>query len=278
MVTYATQSTKRYQWEDNSKYSQSWNCGPTCATFIASFYKSVYYGIEATRKLVAPPQTATSVTQQRDMLVKRGVPASVVQIDSLAELHSLVDSGRRPVILGIEISRVPSSYRDHTFIGWHAVVVMSGATNNGVRGFWINDPNFSPPGGIRPDPDRGMKWYPDWVIQAAVINNTPRWAVVPNAAKPLPTTTTTTKGRGHIATPSGTNRCNVRLSASLSGAIYAFSRSDGYTYRQSDGAKLWSNASRYLFWGWSGEFAKCSTGSGLRVYIHKSVFIVDVQP
>lgn len=278
MVTYATQSTKRYQWEDNSKYSQSWNCGPTCATMIASYYRGVFLGIEATRKLVATPQTPTSVTQQRDMLIKRGVPATVVQIDSLAELHSIVDSGRRPTILGIEMIRVPYNYRDHPFLGWHAVVVMSGASNSGVRGFWVNDPNFSPTGGIRPDPDHGMKWYPDWVIQAAVINNTQRWAVVPNSAKPLPAPAPATRGRGHIATPSGTNRCNIRKSASLSGLIYAFARSDGYTYRQADGARLWSNGSKYLFWGWNGEFANCQTGSGLRVYIHKSVFIVDVQP
>ncbi|HXS47539.1 MAG TPA: hypothetical protein VN756_08755 [Solirubrobacterales bacterium] len=284
MVTYATQSTKRYQWEDNSKYSQSWNCGPTCATFIASFYKSVYYGIEATRKLVAPPQTATSVTQQRDMLVKRGVPASVVQIDSLAELHSLVDSGRRPVILGIEMSRVPSSYRDHTFIGWHAVVVMSGATNNGVRGFWINDPNFSPPGGIRPDPDRGMKWYPDWVIQSAVINNTQRWAVVPSAAKPLPTTAPSTeKGRGHVKTPPAGNVINIRTSMSTTTAanIYARAMPDGKTYRRSDGKYLWSNASNYIFLGWAGtngSWAKVKTGSGMILYISRPLFTVTVWP
>ncbi len=283
MVTYATQATKRYQWEDNSKYSQSWNCGPTCATMIASYYKGVYYGIEATRRLVAPPQTATSVTQQRDMLIKRGVPSTVVQIDSLAELHSITDSGRRPMILGIQMSRVPANYRDHPFLGWHAVTIISGATNNGVRGFWINDPNFSPIGGIRPDPDRGMKWYPDWVMQSAVINNTQRWGVAPNSAKALPTTTVS-KGRANVKTPPSGQVINIRTSASTATAnIYARAQSDGYTYRVSDGVKLWPNGSQYILLGFLTDAAgqrwgKLVTGSGLRLYCLQSLLNITVWP
>ena len=284
MVTYATQATKRYQWEENSKYSQSWNCGVTAATFIASYYKGVYFGIEKTRLLVAPPQTATSVTQQRDMLIKRGVPATVVSIDSLTELHSIVDSGRRPIILGIQMSRVPANYRDHPFLGWHAVVVLSGATLNGVRGFWVNDPNFSPPGGIRPDPDRGMKWYPDWVIQSAVIQNTQRWAAIPTAAKPAPTAPTTTyKGRCHVKTPAAGSVINIRTSATTSTAanIYARAMPDGWTYRRSDNKPLWQNTSSYVLMGWVGtasEWAKCKTGSGQILYISRPLVNVTVAP
>lgn len=286
MVTYATQATKRYQWETSSKYSQSWNCGPTTATYIASYYKGVFYGVEATRKLVAPPQTSTSATQQRDMLIHRGVPATVVQIDSLAELHSLVDSGRRPIILGIQMSRVPSNYRDHPFLGWHAVAVMAGADNNGVHGFWVNDPNFSPAGGIRPDPDRGMKWYPDWVIQNAVIANSPRWAVVPNAAKPLPVVTAPVyKGRAHVKTPPAGGAINIRTAAttSTSANIYARAMPDGKTYRRSDGKYLWSNASNYILLGFVTDAAgqrwcKLQTGSGMRLYCLQALMVVTVWP
>jgi len=284
MVTYATQSTKRFQWEDNSKSSQSWNCGPTCATFIAGYYRGYFYGIEKTRLLIAPPQTATSCIQQRDMLNARGVPSTVKQLNTLAEMHSLVDSGRRPIIVGIQMSRVPSNYRDHPFLGWHAVVVMSGATNNGVRGFWVNDPNFSPAGGIRPDPDRGMKWYPDWVMQAAFLNNTPRWTVVPNAAKPLPVAPSIGNGRGHVLTPPPGGVINIRttMSTTISSNIYARAMPDGKTYRRSDGKYLWLNISNYVFYGFSGTnaaWANVKPGSGTpQLYISRPLFEVTRWP
>lgn len=285
MVTYATQSTKRFQWEDNSRSSQSWNCGPTCVTFIASYYRGTFYGIEKTRLLIAPPQTATSCVQQRDMLIARGVPSAFKQIDTLAEMHQLVDSGRRPIIVGILMSRVPSNYRDHPFLGWHAVTVMSGATNNGVRGFWVNDPNFSPAGGIRPDPDRGQKWYPDWVMQAAFMNNSPRWSVIPNSPKPLPVAPTQTyKGRAHVKTPPAGGVINIRSGPTTNAAnVFARAMPDGYTYRQSDGAKLWSNGSSYILIGFATDsagqrWAKLVTGSGQRLYCLQSLMIITVWP
>ena len=196
VATYAPSAKKRQQWEENSKPSQAENCGPTCVTQIANFYRDgVYMKIEATRRLVAPPQTPTTAWQQAQMLTKRGVPATVREIDSVAQLHGLVDSGRRPVVIGVLMSRVPASVRDHPFLGWHAILVLGRAVVNGVVGFWVTDPNFSPPGGIRPDVDKGRKFYPDWVIQEAYINYAPRYSVVPTNLKPLPATAPSTSTR-----------------------------------------------------------------------------------
>src|SRR6188768_2941968 len=114
VYTSALTSPHRFQWEANSAPSQSYNCGPTCVSKIAQFYRDTWSGIEATRRLgVADDYRGTSCTEQGVMLAKRGVPNTVRQIDSIAELHSLVDTGRRPVLIGILMSRVPSNYRDH---------------------------------------------------------------------------------------------------------------------------------------------------------------------
>ena len=270
--TSALQAPKRFQWELSSAPSKAENCGPTCITFIAGFYKDRWYGIEATRLLVTGSGTPTNAWQQAAMLEARGVPASVREITSTAEMHGLVDSGRRPIVIGVEMSRVPDVFRDHPFLGWHAITLMGRAVVDGTVGFWVNDPNFSPPGGIRPDPDRGMKFYPDWVIASAYISNSPRFAIVPDSAKPLPVT----KGRGRIAGPD----CNIRSSMSTTSStnIYARSARDGYTYRRSDGRRLWSNASTYIFLGFSGTWAKVRTGSGMNLFIHRDVFVVTVNP
>lgn len=190
MAQYASAyaAPKRFQWELNSKPSQAQNCGPSCITQIAQFYNDRWYGIETTRRLVTPCCIPTNSWEQRDMLIRRGVPCAVRQIDTLAELHGLVDSGRRPVLLGLEMSRVPASVRGHPFMGWHALTFLTRAIVQGQNGFWVTDPNFSPPGGIRPDPQHGTRFYSDGVMQWAFFSNNPRYGVVPNALKPMPET------------------------------------------------------------------------------------------
>lgn len=198
MYARAIDAPKRYQWATDSQFSQPYNCGPTCITGIAGFYTDRYFGIEATRKVIAgmgpynvngvyyygaPQGTATNSWQQADMLRKRGVPCSVFQIDSLAQLHNLVDNGRRPLLVGIQMSRVPDSVRDHPFTGWHAVVVLTGVPG----GFLVTDPNFSVAGSYRPDPDRGRKYYSDGTMQYAFIANSPRWSVIPSKPKVIAT-------------------------------------------------------------------------------------------
>jgi hypothetical protein len=106
----------------------------------------------------------------------------------LEQIDTLVGwQGIRPIIIGVEMSRVPVGVRDHPFLGWHAIVILCRAKKvfNGVpvEGYWVSDPNFSPPGGYRPDPDQGKKFYARSVMQYAYINNWVRWAVVPNKVK-----------------------------------------------------------------------------------------------
>ena len=166
-------------------------------TRIACFYRDTWYGIEATRKTIAgmgpynvngqqyygaPAQTATNAWQQADMLTKRGVPATVRQISSLDEMHGLVDSGRRPIVVGIEMSRVDPIVRGHNFTGWHAVVFVGPAYVNGLRGVYVNDPNFAV-SGWGSDPTRGRRFYSDALLQGAWIQNSPRYCVVPTSAK-----------------------------------------------------------------------------------------------
>jgi hypothetical protein len=196
-VTYtqALQAPNRQQWEASSAFSQSWNCGLASAAFISGFYRDVRYGIEYGRTLIAgmgpyyvngvvtygaPPKTATTAWQQRDILVRRGVPSTVRYLDSIAELHSIVGSGRRPVIVGILMSRVPGAVRGHSFLGWHAVVVICTGWLNGVKGFWVMDPNFAA------GSSGSRRFYSNDVMQWAWAANAPRWCVVPNNAKALP--------------------------------------------------------------------------------------------
>jgi hypothetical protein len=84
------------------------------------------------------------------------------------------------------MSRVPASVRGHDFKFWHAIVCRQGGTHNGVRGFWMNDPNFSAPGGYRTDPTGGKRFYSDAVIQSAFLDYYQHWAIAPNAAKYIP--------------------------------------------------------------------------------------------
>jgi hypothetical protein len=199
MVAYATQAPDRQQWESSSQYSQSWNCGVTCAAFIAGYYRGTRFSIEQGRRNITgwgpynvngtltygcPPKTPTNAAQQRDMLIARGVPASARYVNTVDELHGLVDSGRRPIIVGIQMSRIPYQYRGHSFLGWHAVTFITGTYRDGKRGFLVNDPNF--PAGS----PSSRRFYPDWLVKSAWQDNVPRWCVVPNSLKPLTTTFT----------------------------------------------------------------------------------------
>lgn len=185
------QADPRYQWDNTSgsfAASQSNNCGPTSVTKIAGFYNDTNnYGIENTRRLATGCCVPTTCTEQALMLSRRGVPAIAMWIDNLSELDYIVGwDGKHPIVIGVEMSRVPTYVKDHPFDGWHAMVVMKRVIQNGIQGYLINDPNFSPPGGYRPDPDRGKKFYPKWVMDYAYAQNSIRWGVVPNKSKHVP--------------------------------------------------------------------------------------------
>lgn len=202
-MTYqvATDSPARYQFESSagSLYSsQVYNCGLASIAKITQYYRDTWVGIEASRRLIygkgpyivngsfyygCPPSTPTTAWQQRDMLRARGVACEVYQIPTVDALANLVSTGKRPVLLGLNFARVPDSVAGHNFQGWHAVVVLSTTYVNGQMGFFVMDPNFSPPGGPRPDPMRGKRFYSRssmvWALGDAATN----WAVVPLTPK-----------------------------------------------------------------------------------------------
>jgi hypothetical protein len=292
MANYAVavDSPSRVQWESNSGThwaSQSNNCGPTCMTKIAQFFKNTWFGIEATRRLAAPCCRATYYAEQRDMLARRGVAATVVTINSIAHMRNLNASGTRPFGIGVYMARVPAVYRDHPFLQWHELVVLDAdVSRNGQRGMLIMDPNFSPPGGYRPDPDRGKKFYPDWVIQYAFINNWPRIGVVPNAPKRTYASHPDWYGRvrptSHRTRPD--TRQNIRDEPDFrDSSIWAVCRGDGYTYKVLEGRvtnrKLWANTTNYLWDGkYDGDFAKVKTRGGKRLYIYRGIVEVTRKP
>jgi hypothetical protein len=185
-VTFATdlEVPARYQSEPSSAPSQAFNCGVTVAVAIADFYIDRKHAIEPARRLIdalgpyhlgapwgsvlgAPEKKPTNSHQQADILRALGVPCTVVQFKSVAQLHSIVDSGRRPVLLGLDFTHVENATSGYAtkFNGWHAIKVRAGMTRNGVRGFAINDPNFWP--GTK-DTTAGMRFYSDAAMQHAL--------------------------------------------------------------------------------------------------------------
>lgn len=187
--TDASHSPGRFQWENSSGNpwaSQSNNCGPTSVTKIADFYNDTLFGIEQTRYLATGCCQPTTCSQQSVMMAKRGVPNRAMYFNTLGEIDAMVGwDGRRPILIGMLMSRVPYGIKDHPFDGWHAVAVLKQAERNGVSGYLINDPNFSPAGGYRPDPDHGVKFYPRWALDYAFIQNAPRWGVAPYNPKEI---------------------------------------------------------------------------------------------
>jgi hypothetical protein len=221
----------------------------------------------------APQNMPTQPWQQRDMLVKRGVPAEVKEITSLGQLRELVGGGQRPVLVGLLMSQVPNIIKDHTFDGWHAVAVEDWGWQGGTRGFWLMDPNFHPPSdGYRIDPDHGKKFYPDWVMQAAMLDSSAQaWAVVPDARKFIPDT----RGRGRLKVGGALRTDKITNSSTT----WARAKRDGFTYRI-DGKRLWTNAHVYYFFGWdrTRKWARVSTASGRRFFIRRDEFAVVRWP
>lgn len=205
---YALDAPPRFQWEANSgtaNASQSTNCGPTCQTMIAGYYRNTAnYGIEATRRLIMRCCIPCDITKQRDMLTARGVPAQIYRVASISALKSLISTGRRPIGLRMLMSRVPPSIRGHSFTGWHEVVAIANGFKNGISGVWINDPNFSPAGGHRPDPYRGHRFYPDSTLNYAFIGSQPAYAVMPIHPKAAPGATQ------YVKFNAGVNGVNLR--------------------------------------------------------------------
>jgi hypothetical protein len=183
----------RYPSEASSAPSQSENCGVTVAAAIADFYWDDRHHIEQGRWLISgmgpynvngrvyygcPPQTPTNAWQQADMLRRRGIPCTVVLIRTVSQIHQIVDSGRRPMLLGLNFAYVPDATAGHMFQGWHAIKVRDGDAS--VGNFIVNDPNFWHPDA---DATNGKRWNSDAVKTNALNATGGAYGVGPNAAK-----------------------------------------------------------------------------------------------
>lgn len=190
MVDKATDYPPRFQFEPSSgslTRSQVWNCGPTGAAQQIDYYRSRSGGgtrIEHLRDVIGiAHSTPTNAWEQAEMLTAFGIPAAVVEISTLEQLDKLLGYGDRPIGIGIQMSRLRASTRGHTFLGWHRVTLLTrrARTVNGVRrhGYLYTDPNFSPPGGYRADPQKGHRWISRRELNYAFIENFPSYAIVP---------------------------------------------------------------------------------------------------
>jgi hypothetical protein len=190
------------QWDPDSRLplpdpgTAPGNCGMAAVVQVAWYYRDYRYGIYATRRLVTTSlKLSTTVTEQRDALRKRGVPCRLAR-PTIAQLHAMLATGRRPVIIGMDMGLVPDSIAGHDFQDDHGVTLRANASG----GFSLADPNFSTRTN-RLDPTRGRRFYPDWVVKRAYWD-AGKWAIVPDADKvvvgpaPTPTPTPTT---GYIA-------------------------------------------------------------------------------
>ena len=190
------QPKPRFQWEQSSgtpSKSQAFNCGPTGSTQQADFYQDrgtreskPYYGIEGSRLLAGVSQgRPTNAWEQANMLDRRGVPATVLFLDRLADLDLLLGThGRRPIGIGVDMSRLTARTRGHTFLGMHRLTILKPARRRRkrdgvwkmVRGYVYTDPNFNPQ--WRPDPKKGHRW-----ISRAELRHA--WVLDPNPAHPM---------------------------------------------------------------------------------------------
>lgn len=184
MTTYRTQAVTpvHFQWDPDSRFplpdpgSAPDNCGPTSVENVAHFYRDRRFGIYSTRLLAAPPLGPTKVTDQRAMLEGRGVPCVVGQWP-LSSIKKVIAGGRHPMILGLNYAAVPYEVAGHPFRGMHSIVAM----DNAPGGVMVRDPNFNRT--YRTDPTNGNRFYPDWVIQRAFVDQPLGWGIMPTAAK-----------------------------------------------------------------------------------------------
>jgi hypothetical protein len=192
----ATDSKPRFQFESSSGtlgLSQIFNCGPTGAAQQADYYNNsprlAGYSIEGGRLKAGIAQgRPTSAWEQAEILRRRGVPCEVVVITGLLQLDELLGYGRRPIGIGVEMSRVTAATRGHSFTGWHRITLLTRGhrIRNGkkVSGYVYTDPNFHPIGsGGREDPRKGHRFISRAELRHAYIDNIPRYAIVPNHKK-----------------------------------------------------------------------------------------------
>lgn len=203
-ATSPLQTRFRRQWDPDSRNAPlpdpgnaPYNCGPTSVAKIVEFYRDVNIHINALRSYAASNLTPTNVSQQKIMMEKAGVPCDIVKF-TISSLKQIISSGRRPVLIGLDMSRVPLSVAGHPFRGAHAVVALANTVRNGVSGILIMDPNFNTTHRI--DPTNGQRFYSDSIVSYALQGASVQgWGVAPRASKNVsvvpkpPATSTWTK-------------------------------------------------------------------------------------
>ena len=195
MADNARDYKPRFQFESSSgtlQLSQVNNCGPTGAAQQIDYYLGRKTGttlIEPLRAAIGKERgTPTSAWDQMNMLAVKGIPASVISFTTMRQLNRLLGwNGDRPIGIGIMMSRLKPSTRGHSFLGWHRVTLLKRARRivNGKRrlGYLYTDPNFSPPGGYRPDPRKGHRFVTQAELKYAWLENPAALGIVPNNRK-----------------------------------------------------------------------------------------------
>jgi hypothetical protein len=224
----ATDPPPRFQWErwDSEPPNGAVNCNPSSAAFILGFYKDYVPSINGLRRLAGVPDYQTVSTTAIILAWSlRGLPSYRARL-TIAQLTSLVSSGRRPVLVGLWMGRIPYAQRGYSFTGMHGVAVLANQTRNGVPGKIYMDPNFNPWGG-RPDPYNGKRWLSDSLISYAMHERVDpsrvSYSVVPTNAKVI--STTVPSFLGYIVVIEGASRLNgyrVGANCSLTPAPMAF--------------------------------------------------------
>lgn len=246
----------RYQWDADSRLplpdpgTAPGNCGMTCAAHVGQYYTDKFTGIYRTRRLATDRdwEMSTTVSDQSLALEKLGVP-NVITRPNLDQIHRYLATHRRPIIVGLDMSRVPDGIRGHPFEGSHAIELRANAHKGDVLGASAMDPNFNRT--YRTDPTGGRRFYPDWVLQSAYYN-AGKWAILPLNDKVVPPPF---YGRIRVRGPGVSIRESAR---EIAGNVWAKSKSDGFTYRERDDKRLFANS--YQYW-WDGEIRKDADGT-----------------
>lgn len=182
----------RYQWDEDSRYplpdpgTAPGNCGITCVTVAEMFYNDGaagtpnWHGIYQNRRMVtASLELSSTIGDQSLILWKRNVP-NVLDKPTITGLHNIMANRLKPVVLGLDFSRVPLDVAGHPFRGSHSIMLRG----NAIGGFTYLDPNFNRT--YRQDPQHGYRFMPDWVLYNAYYAVPTQWALVPQKDKLLP--------------------------------------------------------------------------------------------